>query len=330
MKIFISGSTGFIGSQLALKLASEGHTVHALYRSLKKASTIVHPNIQLFQGDILNFESIVAAMKGCEQIYHTAAFTEVWARDEKDIYDLNVQGTLNVLNAANELQVCDIVLTSTAGVFGPSTNGEINEATTLPSGYFIEYERTKAIAEKRALQYLNDGLNIRIVNPTRVFGPGILGTSNSVTILIARYIRGRWRLIPGNGNSIGNYAYIDDVVNGHILAMRHGKPGENYLLGGENISYNDFFSLVGKISGHRRLLLKVPVPVMFLLADFAMLANKLFGIKPFITRWLVKKFSHNWPTSSSKAIKEFGYEITPIEMGIKYTIEWLKNYNHGR
>ncbi|MBE0663899.1 MAG: SDR family oxidoreductase [Bacteroidales bacterium] len=326
MKTFVTGATGFIGSQLCLKLAGSGHQVHALYRSESKAIILRHPDIHLFKGDILDYNSLKNAMTDCQQIYHMAAFTKVWVKDESRIYELNVTGTLNVLNAAMETGIKDIVISSTAGVFGPSLDGnEVSETSIRQIDFFIEYERTKAIAEEMALEFLKSGLNIRIVNPTRVYGPGVLNPSNSVTKLIAAYMSGTWRIIPGDGNSVGNYVFIDDAVNGHVLAMEKGKPGEKYLLGGENISYNDFFKLLGEISGKRRLMLKVPLSPIYFASDLAMLVNRLTGVKPFITKGLMRKFNYNWRVNSLKAMSEIGYTQTPLKECLTKTIDWIKN-----
>lgn len=324
MKIFVTGATGFIGSQLCKKLAGLGHQVHALYRSKSKSSVLQHSDIQLFRGDILDYQSLINAMNNCQQIYHMAAFTDVWIKDESRIYELNVTGTLNVLNAALETGIKDIVISSTASVFGPSMDGnEVSETSIRQIDFFIEYERTKAIAEVKALEFVHRGLNIRIVNPTRVFGPGVLNPSNSVTKLIGAYIAGKWRVIPGSGNSVGNYVFIDDAVNGHVLAMEKGRQGEKYILGGENISYNDFFNLIGEISGKRRLMLKVPLTPIFVASNLAMVANKLLSVKPFITKGLIRKFNYNWRVSSQKAVNELGYSILPVKESLRKTIDWI-------
>lgn len=325
MKIFVTGATGFIGSKLCMKLADFGHHVHALYRSESKASILSHPAIHLFKGDIMDCRSLKTAMDGCQQIYHTAAFTDVWIKDESRIYELNVTGTLNILNAALETGIKDIVISSTAGVFGPSYNGiEVTEKSIRQMDFFIEYERTKAIAEEKALGFANNGMNIRVVNPTRVYGPGVLNPSNSVTKLIASYIAGKWRIIPGDGNSVGNYVFIDDVVNGHLLAMKNGKSGEKYILGGDNISYSDFFNLLGEISGKRRLMLRVPLSSIFFASDLAMMVNMLTGVKPFITKGLIRKFNYNWRVNSQKAISDLGYKPTPLKECLTKTIDWIR------
>jgi nucleoside-diphosphate-sugar epimerase len=118
MNIFISGATGYIGSKLAIRLAEAGHNVHAIYRSFPKTKVITHKNIKLFKGDILDAKSIVDAMKGCDQVYHVAAFAKVWEKDPSNIYRMNIEGAMNVVKAAIDERVKKIVVTSTAGVFG--------------------------------------------------------------------------------------------------------------------------------------------------------------------------------------------------------------------
>lgn len=321
MSILVTGSTGFIGSRLCMQLAREGHRVHALYRSRELIPAITHPNIIPFKGDILDLESLETAIRGCSQVFHTAAFTQVWAPDARLIYQLNVTGTLNILETALKHQARDVVITSTAGVLGPSRAGQVDEFTEPLTTWFTEYERTKAIAEKKALEYINCGLNIRLVSPTRVFGPGRLSQSNSVTRMIRGYYRGSWRFIPGKGDQTGNYAFIDDVVKGHLLAMQNGKTGENYILGGHDLSYNEFFAQLEQITGRKRTMLHLPLPVMMMVAKAAMLGWSLASIPPFITPELVQKFNHHWLVSSQKAVQQLGYSITPIGEALRITLE---------
>ena len=253
MKIFISGATGFIGSRLCMRLAENGDSVNALYRSLDKTKIIKHPNINLFKGDIMDMNSLERALEGCEQVYHAAAYTRVWQKDHDRIYRLNIEGTLNVIRASVKAGVKKIVVTSTAGVFGSSDTDEVTEKS-CPETFFIDYETSKFILEK-ILEFLADnGTHVVMVNPTRVYGHGPLSESNGVTRMIDRYCRGKWHFIPGNGKSIGNYVYVDDVVEGHLLAMKKGLRGERYILGGENVSYSQFFEILREI--YRK---KIPV-----------------------------------------------------------------------
>ena len=323
MNIFVSGATGYIGSRLVNALAGKGHIVHALYRSENKTSELRHANIRLFKGDIMDAASLEKAMENCQQAYHIAAFANIWEKDNSIIYRLNIEGTMNVVQSAIRSNIGRIVCTSTAGVMGPSYNNPIDEDSPAPKFYFIDYERSKAILEKILKTISLSGIEIIIVNPSRVYGPGLMSESNGVTRMIERYIGGKWHIIPGNGKSKGNYVYIDDVVNGHILAMEKGRNGERYLLGGENMSYNQFFQTLKEVSGKKYFLLKIPLFFMLCIARLIMLKTYIFGVKPMITPDLVRKFNYNFNISSSKAMKELGYSPLNFRGGLQETLEWL-------
>ena len=177
--------------------------------------------------------------------------------------------------------------------------------------------------------YITSGLNVRIVNPTRVYGPGPLVASNSVTKMISLYRRGRWRIIPGNGKSIGNYVFVDDVVRGHILAMERGKPGERYILGGENCDFLTFFKTLASVTGRSYGMIKLPLSVMLAAAKSSELISNVTGGNPFITAGHVRRYNHDWQMSSEKAVQSLGYTITPLRKGIERTVEWLdQTSNH--
>ena len=118
--VLVTGATGFVGKQLALRLAGSGHNVHAMYRSEAKIGGLEHENIKLFKGTLTDLTSIDNAMEGCDQVYHLAAFAAVWTREPEKIYEQNVKGTVNILESALKFGVKRVVHTSTAGVFGPS------------------------------------------------------------------------------------------------------------------------------------------------------------------------------------------------------------------
>jgi len=289
-----------------------------------KAKLIQHPNIKVCYGRILDKESLEQGMRGCEFVLHLAGYARVWSKDPDTFVKINVEGTFNVLETAKVSSVKKVVITSTAGVFGPSVDGEAVVEDSLRSvGFFNDYEKTKSMADDKALEYISDRLEVVIVHPTRVFGPGLLSDSNAVTTMISKYIEGKWHLLPGNGKSIGNYVYVDDVVNGHIFAMQKGRNGEKYILGGDNVSYNQFFDIVKEVSGKRFRLYKFPYFLMLFLSRMMLfLAN--FGIQPLITPGFVRRYHYHWINSSEKAEKELGYQITPLPEAIEKTIEWIK------
>ncbi|WP_299289117.1 NAD-dependent epimerase/dehydratase family protein [uncultured Mucilaginibacter sp.] len=325
MAVFITGATGFIGQKLALKLAENGHTVHALVRNTQKASVLLqHKNIRLFAGDILDKASIQSALLGCHQIYHLAALASVWHPNSNMFYTVNVKGFQNVLDCALVQDIKDVLFTSTAGVVGHSLDLQpVSETTNQNPHLETLYEKSKVEAELLLKQYNQKGIRGIIVNPSRVYGPGLLTESNGITRLLKMYINNKWKVKPGNGKSIGNYVYIDDVVEGMILAMEKAKPGERYLLGGININYQDFFNLVDEITSTKRKLYNLPLPVMLFISHILLLLAKSFGIKPLITPAFVRKYNKHWTVNPTKAEKELGYKITPIKEGITKTLAWL-------
>ncbi|MDX2431640.1 MAG: NAD-dependent epimerase/dehydratase family protein [Bacteroides sp.] len=324
-RIFVSGATGFIGSRLVERLADGGSIVHAFYRTETKADLIRRKGVILFKGDILDEESVLSAMKGCDVAYHVAAFAGVWSKDPGLIYRQNVDGALNVVKAAASCGVKRVLITSTAGILGPSEGAAVNEETPAPSSFFTTYEASKSLMEKRLAELSASSPEVIIVNPTRVYGPGVLSESNGVSRMIGKYLDGDWKLIPGDGNSSGNYVYVEDVVSGHLLAMKNGLPGQRYVLGGENITYNQLFDLTREAGGVNYRLFHVPLWLMLTIARLMELWTSLTGVAPLILPGLVKKFNHNWIVSSEKAIKELGYNPMTAREGITKTVKWFQS-----
>lgn len=328
-RIFITGATGYLGQILALNLAERGYIIHALVRDVPKATTLLkHSNIKLFPGSILEIQSIREALDTCEEAYHLAALASVWNKDATMFDRLNVDGLQNVLECCISLNVNKILFTSTAGVVGHSIDGKpVAETTNGSPELSTLYEASKLKAEDVAKQFVGRGLQVIIVNPSRVYGPGLLTESNGFTRLVKMYVNGKWKIKPGNGDSIGNYVYIDDVIEGFLKAMKYAKPGERYLLGGENASYNQFFRMIDELNGESRKLYSVPLPMMLLLSYLQLGIANTFGKHPLITPPFVRKYSKNWLVSSEKASNELEYSITPLKVGMQKTLSWLQEQN---
>lgn len=324
MKIFITGATGYIGSWLALRLADSGATVHALVRSLEKGEKLTHPNIRLFEGDITEPETLTPAIEGCTQVYHVAALLTAWNPDPEMSFRVNAGGAVNVLEAAVAAGAKRMVFTSSGGVIGPSRDEPVNEDSIRITDYFHDYESAKFIAEERILRAVMKGrIEAVIVNPSRVYGPEVFNGSSIVTTIVEKYLKGKWKGIPGDGTKYGNYAFIDDVVEGHILAMEKGGNGERYILGGEDVNWEDFFAMIRELSGVNYRLLHLPLPVSMGIGRSLVLWYKVTGELPRITPNVVSKYLYDWRMSSEKAKKELGYHITPFKEGMKKTLEYL-------
>ena len=326
MNCFLTGSNGFIGTRLVEELSSGGHSVRCLVRSPDKFSNLsglagVTPVI----GDLDSVHILEAASKGCDTVFHLAAFAKPWSKDKSLPYRVNLTGTENLLKAAGRAGVKRFVFTSSAAVIGPSPGVEpIDESFTRTVPFFNEYEETKAAGEELVRQHSRDGMECIIVNPPRVYGSGPVNESNSVTKMIQLYASGRWRIIPGDGKCIGNYVLVDDVVKGHILAARKGKPGHRYILGGENLTFDRFFETLAELTGKRRRMVRLPVSLMTAGAGLMEWQAGLTGIPPLITASWVKKYLNHWSLSSRKAIDELGYAPVSFEEGAAMTLKWLK------
>ncbi len=328
MKFFLTGATGYIGTQLTKQLVAQGHQVHALYRSESKTSELMKmENVRLFKGDILDMGSLEKAVEGCEGVFHVAGFAKPWHKDPQTFYRLNVIGAENVFKVAKKTGAKRTVFTSTAGVISPSNGAPSDESTLRSIPLSTLYEKSKAQAEELANSLNSNDMEIVTVNPSRVYGPGLLSDSNGVTRMVKLYLEGKFRLLPGNGKSIGNYVFIQDVVEGHIKAMKEGRAGERYILGGDNASFIEFFKTLSIVSGKNSRLFKLPIPVMNIAAKAMEVRANLTGAPPLITPPFVKKYLYNWDLSSKKAETELGYSPISLEEGLDRTVKWLDTYS---
>ena len=331
MRVFVSGATGFIGKRLVKHLANENITVHALVRSVEKTLEFNHHNIQCFAGDICDAGTIENAMRGCQYAFHLAAYARVWSKDKSIYRRVIYDGTINLLEAALKCRIKKVVIVSTAGVFGPSEPDEpIDENTHRKVDYFSLYEKYKDRVDRYIIATYRDKINFCIVCPTRVYGPGELSESNSVTKMIKMYHSGKFWFLPGDGSSIGNYVYVDDVLKGIMLALHKGKRGERYILGGENITYGEFFQRLSGISGIKHKQVKLPVPIIMFAAHIMQLGAILFRCSPLITPGWARKYLHNWYVSDEKARSALDYRPMSLKSGLKKTLVWLLSLEENK
>ena len=321
-KVFVTGSTGYIGSILVEKLLERGFSVRGLTRSV---ITKTQPNFEYVPGDITDKESLRSGMSDCSDVFHLAAHAKNWDADPQTFTRINIEGTQNVFAVARELNVERIVWTSTFVTLGPTPRGIVGneEMPRQTERYFTEYERTKTVMEHEAAEWVKNGLPLIIVNPTRVFGPGVQSESNSLPRLIDAYRRGRFPFLLNFGRNVGNYGFVDDIAEGLILAMERGKIGERYILGGENVSFKELFDLVDKIDGKKRFQLKIFWLIPMLVAYYMELQAKCLGVYPLITPGWLRAFLVDAAFSCAKAEQELGYKITPFEEALRRTCQWL-------
>ncbi len=324
MSILVTGATGFIGKRLVEELVKQDKKVNVLCRSTSDISGLDDSNISIFKGDVSDIESISQAMQGCDQVYHLAALAKNWAPHPEIFDQVNVTGTNNILETAEKKSVKKVVITSTSMTLRPSGEKPVSESDGRAEHILTDYARSKAKSEDSVMKFCERGLDVIFVNPTRVFGPGLMTEGNSATLMIQLYMQGKWRYVLGDGTAIGNYGFINDIVAGHILAMQRGKSGELYTLGGENMSFNQFFEVLSDLSNIRYHLFHIPVSLAMFVSKMEIIRAKVFRGYPLITPEWVEVFSKNWAFSCAKAESGLGYTITPFREALGLTVNWLK------
>lgn len=324
MKVLLTGATGYVGHQLALKLASQNYEVHALVRDLDSVKIPRHKKITPFKGNICEYESIQKAIRNCEYVFHTAAFTDLKYNKIDKFYNTNVIGTKNVLEASLEEKVKKVVYTSTLSTFGPALfQVPITETQPRIASYSNDYELTKSMSEEVVSEYVKKGLSCTILSLTRVYGPGLKTYSNGVNSLISKIMNDKVLFVPSKLNVEANYVFIDDVLNAELLALEKGKSGEKYIIGGENSDYLTLFNNIKKISKSNVTIFQINYDIVKNTIAFINNLNSIFGKSFVLTPKVLDALFTNRSASSKKAISSLNYKSTPLEKGLKQTINYL-------
>jgi nucleoside-diphosphate-sugar epimerase len=325
MNVLLTGATGYIGHQLAIALANKNMTVHALVRNISSEKTPKHKNILLFEGDVCDYSSIENAIKGCQYVFHSAAYTNLKCKNVNNFYDTNVLGTENLLKASIQFQIKKVIYTSTLSVFGPSYKDvPINERQPRIVSYANDYELTKSMSEESVLAFSKKGLSCIILNVSKVYGPGLKTFSTGVNKLISMFIEKDFLAVPNKLYATSNYVYVEDVVKAHILAMESNITSGKYIIGGQNISYDGLFNMIKGLTKSKIKI--IPINYNFLKASFSIINffHALIGSVPTVTPRILDSLFVNRISTSVKAKTELKYKPTSLQKGLKETITYLK------
>jgi len=323
MEIFVTGGTGFTGSYLVSRLVKEGNEVTVLARKSSNTEKLKKLGVNLVLGDITDKNLVNSAVKDMDMVYHLAA---VWRESggipKRVFWDVNVNGTKNILEASLHANIERFIHCSTCGVLGHIANPPADE--TYPYNPGDIYQKTKCEGEKLALEYFHKkGLAGVVVRPTGIYGPGDLRF-----LKLFKSINDGKFIMVGKGDVLYHLTYIDDLIEGIMLCgKRKNALGQTYLIGGDKyVSLNELVALIAKV-------LNVPVPQkhfpffwpVWTAALACEIVCKPFGINPPVFRRRVDIFRKNRAFDISKARKELGYEPkVSLEEGIKETAEWYK------
>lgn len=319
MTVFLTGGTGFVGGALLQALLNQGHQVTALARRLPDNGFEDRPGLRWVRGDITQDGPWPAAITGHDTVVHAAGRLGVFGVSEAAYNLLHVEGTRRVLYGAEAAGVKKILYVSSPGVLG-STDGP-PQRETAPYQPTNPYERSKAQAEKLVRQRAATGVPVVIVRPEFMYGPGDL----HVLGLFQAVHSGRFFLING-GRSTCHPTYIDDGVNGMLLALERGRPGEIYHIAGEApVPFQDFIAEMARALKCRPPRLSLPRPLTLAAATVLEQLGRWTGITPPLTRSAVDFFSTSYRFSWEKARQELGYEPqVPLAIGLEKTVAWYR------
>lgn len=322
-KIFVTGASGFVGSNLVRKLVKQGNLVTVLLRKSSSHPFLKNLEIKKTYGDITDYNSIVKAMKDCDYVIHSAAFISFNRADAKKMHQVNITGTKNIIKAALKLKVKKVVYVSACAAVGYSKK-IVNENFNFPKKYKkIAYMHTKHLAEKEAFKASKKGLNITIVNPCTIFGQGDI-TLNTGSII--KNIKNRRLCAATSGGTA--VVSVDDVVDGISSAMKYGKAGQRYILSNENISYIKLFNIIAKELKVNKINKQLPIlsyyilyPLVSIIETIAILFNKRLKLN---TQVLDFSFKYRY-FDSTKAKKELKWKPkVSIQHAVKKAIGFYK------
>ncbi|MGH2348919.1 MAG: NAD-dependent epimerase/dehydratase family protein [bacterium] len=241
----MTGATGFIGGALARRLAADGHEVIALVRNPDAAGALAGAGVRLHPGDITDKSSMRGGMREADGVFHLAGWYKIGVRDLRPGLRINVDGTRNVLELAGELAVPRIVYTSTLGVFSDTGGRVVDETYRHDGPWLSEYDRTKWLAHYEVAEpMMRAGLPAVIVQPGVVYGPGDTSAMHST---IVQYLRRRLPVLPRRTGYC--WGHVDDTVDGHVMAMVKGRPGESYIVAGPRHTLIEALAIAEEITG---------------------------------------------------------------------------------
>lgn len=324
----VTGGTGFVGAAVVRRLAAAGQRLRVLARPGGDRRLLHGLPVEVVDGDLTEAASLHRVVKGCGWLFHVAAFYSLWARDRRLFYDINVEGTRRILQAAADAGVRRVVYTSSVGALGiPEGGGPGTEETPVTLADMVgDYKRSKFLAEEVARGFARQGLPVVIVNPSTPVGPGDIKPTPTGQMIVD-FLRGRmWASLPTGLNLVD----VDDVAAGHLLAAERGRVGERYILGGTNLTLREIFERLGRIAGIRPPRLQVSAGLILPLARLTeWAADHLTGRPPLIPVDAVRMARKTMFFDCSKAIRELGLPQSPVEGALARAVAWFRSNGYA-
>jgi dihydroflavonol-4-reductase len=328
MKVFLTGSTGFVGRHVARAYAAQNAELRLLTRKTSNLAAIEDLPAEIVVGDLRQPESLRPAIRGCDALVHVAADYRLWVRDPQQMYASNVEGTRDLLRIAREEGVAKVVYTSSVATMGFKADGTIvNEETPVVLADMIgHYKRSKFLGELEAIQAAKSGQHVMILNPTTPIGPGDAKPTPTGRIIVD-FLN---RKFPAYVDTGLNVVDVTEVARMHCVALERGTPGERYILGGENLTLKQILDRMSAITGLPSPKRKVPHAVAMGFAFFdETITGKIRGKEPRATLEAVRMGKKMMFASSAKAERELGFQILPVYPALRAAIDWFVAHGYA-
>lgn len=328
MKVFLTGSTGFVGSHVARAYAAQNAELRLLTRKTSNLAAIEDLPAEIIIGDLRQAESLRPAIRGCDALVHIAADYRLWVRDPQQMYAANVEGTRDLLRIAREEGVAKVVYTSSVATMGFKADGTIvNEETPVALSDMIgHYKRSKFLGELEAIQAAKSGQHVMILNPTTPIGPGDAKPTPTGRIIVD-FLN---RKFPAYVDTGLNLVDVAEVARIHFVALERGTPGERYILGGENLTLKQILDRMSAITGLPSPKRKVPHAVAMGFAFFdETITGKIRGKEPRATVEAVRMGKKMMFASSAKAERDLGFQILPVYPALRAAIDWFVAHGYA-
>ena len=313
MRAFVTGGTGFIGGRLVAKLRERGDEVVALVRDPARAYAL---DAQVVAGDLSDRTRLAEQMRGCDAVFHLAGMYEVGIpkRERPRMYDANVRGTENVLDAAVDAGVARIVYVSTVNAFGNTRGRVVDETYERPAREYVSYyDETKHLAHLAAEERIARGAPIVIVQPGAVYGPG---DHSELGAQLEQARTGKLKFLALAGVGV-NAVHVDDVAEGILLVHDRGRVGESYVLGGRITTLRELIETTARLHGRRAPRLALPPALVKLAIPLGPLVGRMMRTGPNLRELISASDGVTYWGSDEKARRELGYAPRDIEQGLR-------------
>jgi dihydroflavonol-4-reductase len=324
MLAFVTGATGFLGSHVARVLGEQGARLRLLVRASSNLKNLQGLDAETVTGDLRDPASLEKALAGCDTVFHVAADYRLWVRDPQQMYRANVDGTRALLDAASKNAVRRVVYTSSVATIGFTSNGHTADEDSPVSldDMIGHYKRSKFMAEQIALDAGRSGMHVVTVNPTTPVGEQDVKPTPTGRIVLD-FLK---RKFPAYVETGLNLVDVRQCARGHVSALEHGKSGERYILGGENLTLKQILDKLAAITGLPSP--KVKLPYIFAFATGVIdetITGRMLNKEPRATVDAVRMGKKMMFATSAKAERELGWKIVPVDDALRRAVVWFRD-----